>query len=490
MHLRPHPSALLQALAFISAAFLSIFFETAGAQTHTSLFGWNDRIQQTIFSQYHNYGGPFYDRGLYRFYTPVMSKEHDMDLVTYDFSFTDDYLWYHSTGNSVKMFAGSFDLGEFLHGATVRNRIPVAEGLVFPLLVNRRYDMRTDRTVVWLGLDYTFREWHALGFRQSLTEQKADLNGAVYYRFGTLQTGWVETEFAFIDWPNNAIYALGEQRGTDYLNRRKHEKHPYMISFKAASPVWNNFRGELMGGLLTLSRSRVGPLEFPALNTSNRQRSHYFGALGEWANKHLTAALTWQTVYASFRRTNWQEPDDPARLIRYGNFQWMNTLGGILIARYGQVQFYGQLHHSRIRDREREINPRPSQWYANIIYAPFDYREQRWTMRYRLSWLPVRTGFTASVEWTSMYHDMGSDYEFEFLGNAVRAFDYRQLYELASINERLTLILGWRLKNGNRIEMGASYDVDGDREQGYYDYMVDRPARRFDGGFGRMIIFW
>jgi hypothetical protein len=470
----------------------------ASAQTHTSLFGWNERMQQILLNQYHNYGGPFYDRGVFRIYTPPMTKEHDLDLVTYEFSVLDDHDWYYQERNSFRTFVGSFDLGEFLHGISLRNYIPVAPGVTLPVTVERRYDMRSDRTVVWLGLDYAFRDMHSLGFLQSLSEQKADLNAMFYYRFGSTATGWIQAEITFMDWPNNAIYGLGEQRGTDYLNSRKHEKHPYLFSFKAASPVWNQFRGELMGGLKTRSRSKVGPVGNDELNTLDFQRAHYFGALAEWANPHITLALTWQTQYANFRRSNYldishiSQPGQPGSddEIRYGNFQWQNTLGGAVVLQYGQFRLYNRVQHSWIRDRERDIHQRPSQWYSDILFTPFDYREWRWTLRSRLSWVPDNTGFTAALEWASMYHDMDSDYQFEFIGRPVRAFDYRQLYELASINERLTLSLGYRFSNKSRIEIGASYDVDGDREQGYYDYMTDRAPRRFDGGFGRLTVFW
>jgi hypothetical protein len=469
------------------------FSDTIG-QTRTSLFGWHERTMQISLNQYQNYGGPFYDRGLFRLYTPIMSKEHDLDLVTYDFSVFDDYSWHYQKQNSVKMYVGSFDLGEFLHGVTIRNYIPVAKRLILPLEIDRRYDMRTDRTVVWLGLDYQFNDLHAAGFRQSVSEQKADLNGMLYYRYGSHSAGWIQAEITFMDWANNAIYGLGEFRGTGYENSRKHEKHPRLLSFKAASPVWKGFRGELMGALITRSRSKVGPIDNEELNTIDRQRAHWIGVLAEWGNSHITTAITWQTQYAHFRRSNDRFTSllsGPDNEIRYGNFQWQNTLGGVLSVNYGSFHLYNQVQHSWIRDRERDINDRPSQWYSDIIYAPFDYREQRWTLRHRLSWIPDWSGLTASLEWSSMYHDMGSDYVFDFNGNPVRAFDYRQLYDLASVNERLTFIVGYRFKNNRaRIEIGASYDVDGDREQGYYDYMVPRATRRFDGGFGKLIIFW
>jgi hypothetical protein len=477
-----------------SVLFIILSFTQARSQAHVSLFGWNEKTQQIVLNQYQNFGGPFYDRGLFRIYTPAMSMEHDIDLVTYDFSVFDEYSWHHNEQNSFRTYVGSFDLGEFLHGMSLRNYIPLAPGLTFPLHIDRRFDMRTDRTVIWLGLDYAFTQFHSAGIRQSVSEQKADLNAMLYYRYGSAQAGWVQAEITFLDWANNAIYGLGEQRGTAYVNSRKHERFPVLFSFRAASPVWNQLRGELMGGLLTRSRSKVGPIDEDELNTLDRSRAHWFGALGEWAGPHITVALTWQTRYANFRRENYLDfsdlPGEDAEEIRYGNFQWENTLGGITSFRYGRLQLQNYLRHIWIRDRERDVNQRPSQWYSDILFTPFDYRERRWVMRHRLSWIPVRDGFSASLEWSSMYHDMDSDYTYEHNGRPVRAFDYRQLHTIASVNERLTLILGYHFKNRSRIEIGASYDVDGDREQGYYDYMVDRPPRRFDGGFGRVTIFW
>src|SRR5690625_7894081 len=51
-----------------------------------TLFGWEEETRLMIMNRYHNYGGIFYDRGLFRFTTPPFTKEHDINLISYNFT--------------------------------------------------------------------------------------------------------------------------------------------------------------------------------------------------------------------------------------------------------------------------------------------------------------------------------------------------------------------------------------------------------------------
>jgi hypothetical protein len=463
---------------------------TAFSQTRVSLAGWEYWSQQMILSQHHNYGGPMSTRGMFLFMTRPMSKEHDLDLVTYGFTPWDDYNWHYGKGSSMRAFAGSFDLGEFLHGVELRNYVPAAKGLVVPLQIDRRYDMRSNNMLIWLGLEYAIGEEgrHSIGFRQSLSEQKADLDAKFFYRFGDFQTGAVQLEFTFIDWANNFINNLGSFRGTDYHDSRKYLQNPYLISIKSVTPVWHNFRGELFAGLRTRSRANIGSVVNEDNNTLDVLMAHYGGVLVEWAIKPVSAGLSWMHLMSDFRRTNLTDSFDEE--IDMGTYQYQGNVSGYLVLNYGYFSLRNQVRYSVSNDREDNIHIIPSPKDPDVKHAPFDYHENRWTMRSRLTVASPTRGLTAALEFSAEYRDFHSAMEHYIEGVPVDAFDYRQVYRIVPANERLTLLLGFRFTGKSRLELGVSYDVDGDRISSTTGFPTANPRTKFDGGFGRLILFW
>jgi hypothetical protein len=470
--------------------FLASAAETAFSQKRMSLAGWEYSVQQMILGQHHNYGGPLNTRGMFLFSTRPMSKEHDLDLVTYGFTPWDDYDWYYGKGNSFRAYAGSFDLGEFLHGVELRNYISASDRITIPLQINRQYDMRSDRMLIWLGMEYAVNaeKSHVVGFRQSLSEQKADLDAKFFYRYGSLQTGGVQVEFTFIDWANNAINNLGSFRGTDYTDSRKYLQLPYLISLKSVTPVWHNLRGELMAGFRTRSRAKVGSVNDVDKNSLDVFSGNYAGVLAEWAIKPVSVGVSWMHLFSEFSRTNFT--DHYEEEIDMNTHQYQGILGGYLVLNYGNLSLANQVRYAVGNDRENNIHVVPSPKDPDMRHAPYDYHEKRWTMRSRLGYLPPDRGFTAAIEFSAEYRDFYSDMQHEIDGIKVEAFDYRQVYSITPSNERLTLLLGFRFSPVSRLELGVSYDVDGDKYSGSTGLRTATPRTKFDGGFGRLVICW
>lgn len=469
---------------------LSGLTDTINSQSRVSLRGWEYWSQQMILGQHHNYGGPLNTRGMFLFATRPMSKEHDLDLVTYGFSPWEDYEWYYGEGNSFRAYAGSFDLGEFLHGIELRNYIPASEKVIVPIQVERNYDMRSNRMLVWLGMEYAVigENLHTIGFRQSLNEQKADLDAQFFYRFGNLNTGGVQLEFTFMDWANNAINNLGSFRGTEYTDSRKYLQVPYLISLKSVTPVWHNLRFELMAGMRTRSRAKVGSVNNEDNNTLDVLSAHYAGVLAEWATRPVSVGVSWMHQLSDFRRTNYT--GNYAEQADMRTFQYMGTVGGYLMLNYRFLSLNTQVRYTTGIDREENIREIPSPIDPEMIHAPFDYHERRWTMRSRLGYLPPDRGFSAAIEFSAEYRDFHSDMLHYIGGIKVEAFDYRQVYRITPSNERLTLLLGFRFSPVSRLELGVSYDVDGDKYSGSTGLRTARPRTKFDGGFGRLVICW
>lgn len=464
---------------------------SASSQMRNTLFGWDEWVRLMILDQSHSHGGAFYDRGLYRYVTPEMPKEHDIDRHTYEFTSLDLHNWYYSGEDGFRAYTGSMNLGKFLTSFELRNRLEVADRLSMNIHVLRHSDMRSDRALLWLGFDYRLREGRTLGIRQTLTEQKSDLDFTLFYRHGTLERGFIQLEAGLLDFGNNAIYALSESRDRDFEESRKYHRWPLLFSFRASSPEWNGWRGEAMGGILTRSEAQVGLQSRVDDNTRDRQNSHYAGALLEWSTDWLTAAVTWQYTYAWFARENFT--DNFVEPIDYGNMQFQSRLGAFLGLQTGRVKFQNWISRERVRDRQRD-EYREEFWQrdqdSHQIY-PFDFRENRIMMKNRILYMPETRGFLGGVEWNADYRDfLGDTFVSEEFGT-IRGFAYQENYpwSLVETNERVTLLFGYRFSSRAYLFMGLSYDVDGDMYIGRLNRKSDSRSH-FDGGFGRLMMTW
>ncbi len=474
-------------LLFLTAAGAFLPAITASAQMRNTLFGWEEWTKLMILDQSHNFGGLFYDRGLFRYTTHDMTKEHDLDLVTYEYTSLDHYNWHYSDDDGFRAYTGSMDLGKFLTSFELRNRRELTDRLSMNIRILRRYDMRADRALLWLGFDYRLKDNQTIGIRQTLTEQKSDLDFTLFYRYGSLASGMIQLEASALDFGNNAIYALSESRDRDFEESRKYHRSPFLFSFKAASPEWNGFRGEAMGGILTRSNAQVGLQSRIDDNTRDRQHARYAGALVEWSGGMVTTSINWQYHYARFWRENFT--DNYEEPIDYGNMQFQNRIGGFLGLERGRIQFHNWIWFARVRDRQ--FDEHREEFWRDFQTYPFDFRENRTMMKNRILYMPESRGMIGGLEWSADYRDfLGEPLVADDVGT-IYAFDYRRTYpfQLDNRNERITLLFGYRFNDRTYLIMGASYDIDGDMYGGTFDNRIHKRSY-FDGGFGRLIMKW
>lgn len=481
------PLNILYVLIFISV-FFSVSVKEASAQMHQTLLGWEDEKKQFILNRYQSFGGIFYDRGLFRFTTPRFTDEHDLDLLTYNFTPDQHYRWYYNEENSFRTFMGSFNLGQFLHGAEVRNYIELNDNITVPLRFLKRYDMRADRSLVFLGLNYKLKNNHTIGVSHTLNETKPDLDATFYYLYGDLRSGGIQVEFTALDWGNNGAYELGDRRGTETPELRKYSVKPYLFSFKANSPSFNNFRAEAVGGVQTILRAtgEFMPEENPDITFEDSDMARYAGVLLEYALPNVTVATTFRHSYTTFSRISLDEMDNP---VDYGNRQIQNSFGGFLGLSY--KNFYTQNWIWRNYNLDVQRDEHETNVVDGFDVYPFDFREFRLQMRLRVGYNLNRRGFTTALQFSSDYRRPTENFNI-YDDVFSRGYPYRIFYQqtLRLKNERLTYQFGYRFSEKTYIELGLSIDLDGDIIGTYWDTPFTENRSRFDGGFGRFVINW
>ncbi|MEX1010469.1 MAG: hypothetical protein WDZ29_00255 [Balneolaceae bacterium] len=454
----------------------------------TTLFGWEERTQMMMLDSYHNYGGIFYDQGLLRYTNNDMTKEHDLDLLTYRFTELEDRNWYYNRENSFRTWMGSYDLGMFLHAATIRNVIPITDRLTMPLQITRRFDMRADRALLIPGLEYRLLDEHHIGLRHTITENKPDLDAIFWYRYREFQTGGVQLELIALDWMNNAAYDLGQRRGTRTPQLRRYEHRPWMASIKAASPVWNYLRAELVAGIQTPQISSAKSVEGSDEYFRDRMVARYAGLMAEYARPGFTFALTWQHRRGSFKRSNYD--DTYSEPLDIGSVENQHRLGAFLSLSRGR--FYTDHHLWYNYNRDAQFDGHEETVQQGVVIYPYDFRERRWMMRNRIGYNPSDKGFHAAIQWSADYRQPRGRFEFEDTGVVHTWFPYQRNYPFLiwMTQERLTLLLGYRFSGKAELTLGASLDVDGDQRGAYRDGKRKFSPSLFDGGFAKLVVYW
>lgn len=455
---------------------------------HETLLGWEEQTRMMIINRFHNYGGIFYDRGLFRFNTPSFTKEHDLDLITYGYTPAEHHSWYYNReGNSFRTFMGSFNLGKFLHGAEIRNTISLPGRLSVPLHYIRRYDMRADRQLLMLALNYEISPLQQVGLRHTLNEQKPDLDATLYYRYGTLWTGYIEVDVTALDWANNSAYDLGQKRGTDIAELRKYELQPWLFTFRANSPTLHGFRLEATGGIMTPSVAVAESMPGTSESFREREVARYGGVMIEYARPYVTAGLSFRHTWTRFSRANALEVFE--KPVDYGNRQIRNSLGAFLGLSWNR--FY--LHNRIWRDYnlDAQYDHHEQRMEHGVVTYPFDFREFRLQTQIRLGYNPDRRGFTTAIEWSS---DSRMPTENFIIDDELhsRGLPFRIFYPttFGRLNKRITMQFGYRFNEKTWFTVGASFDADGDRQGGYWDRIEREAYSGFDGGFARLVVFY
>lgn len=459
------------------------------AQMNQTLFGWEDEVKMMLFNRYQSDGGIFHDRGLFRFTTERFTDEHDLDLITFRFTETEHYDWYYAPSGGFRTYMGSYNLGLFLHGAEMRHQIQLTDRLTFPLRMVRQFDMRQDRALAILALEYELDGPHAVGALHTLNETKPDMDLLIYYRLGDFSDRALQLEFSPLDWANNAAYELGSRRGTETAELRRYEVKPYLFSFKSNVTFPDHFRLETMGGIQTPLRA-VGesmPKEHPDRSFTDSDFARYGALLLEYAEPRFSLGLSFRHTFTTFSRRDTDENHpDP---IDYGNRQIQNSFG--MFAGFTWRNFYSQNWVWRNYNLDVQRDEYETRQQHGIEVYPFDFREFRWQMRLRAGYNLNSPGFTSAIEFRSDYRHPTENYEiadgFESRGLPFRAF---YMGTVGLRNERLSLQAGYRFNKNTYFVVGASLDLDGDIMGSYWDRQERENRSWFDGGFGRFVIQW
>src|SRR5690606_37231377 len=351
-----------------------------------SLVGWHKNVRVATLDRWHAFGGLFFDRGIFRRFTPGMDHEYDMDVLTDGFTPAEDRQWY-TRDHAIRSYLGSIHRSRFATKTEARHRIELGSNGKLQVDALQQEDLTAQRFFVEIGYAHAFSDRHTGGFSQTIAAYKPDLDFTLFYNYRAPQIGRIDLQLVFLDVANNFIFDV---LGTDPVLEdtvRSYDKRPLLFDVYWRSTTTSRLRWEVVAGIQRPVSARVFTQRSSDLEFRWRERLHYGGFLLEYDHPIGTVGLyVTETSSAIARRATMTGTS-------YESAQSSRTATLYALAPIWRLQASLWLRAERYRDRQTGDN-----FDAASIHSEMDYLERRLTLQARLAYVPEQ-GFRVGLEY-------------------------------------------------------------------------------------------
>lgn len=427
-----------------------------------TLEGWQDSVLRSIGDRYRAFGGLYYDRGLFRPLTPDMDGEYILDETTAGFTLVEDSRFYASR-YGFRFYAASINKSRFITYAHFRTAVPVKGKHVLRIESVQQEDLRGRHTFLNLGYEYRVSVTHRIGGAVSVAAYKPDIDVSLHYQYDSNSMGLARVQFTILDVANNLIF---NTLGVDPVledTTRSYSSRPILLSVRLSSPIWHNFRAELIAGHQSRGSALVQSQATPDASFYWDDSASYHGLLLEYyASPAVTIGLSHRYTWNEIVRGS---PASSAYTSDYSSEQWSERTGLFLVGAYKEIQADFWYTFSRSSDVQTGTN-----YDQANIPEDLNYRRNESMSQIRVRRVPFESGVLAGID--LRLYNLSENEDAAIMDN------YRRFTHLEK-GERSTVTLGYQFRRGSYIEFGGSYDFDGDQKD-----------QRFDGAFLRMLVLW
>ncbi len=446
-------------------------------ETRVTLGGWVENHRLLVLDQRHNRGERFYDRGIFRHVMPRKDREYALDMMAQRFSW-DEFGYQSVAANSMHVRAGSVRRDLFAFVSRLQSTVEVASGHTISIDGIFQQDAEALRPFLELGYGWQFASHHTAGVRHTFSEYKPDLDVTAFYRFHRPVLGQVEVAVTlqnlYSDFIDQQLSILPQFR--DVI--RSYAQRPYLLSVSYTSPDRWPVRGEIVGAVQPISQANYTSQTRSGFQYQDEQRLHYVAALLEYHRAPFSGGLFYKGDASWLRRRGLGNQISS----RYTTEQRFWRAGLFLEHQWGAVE--GSLRGFTGSYRDEQYG---RDFSRSIIAQNLDYEEQQWGLRTRLRyrWEP---GPFAGLGYDALRRTYANEYALNKVRNPVAFTPWANQWKGAGSpgpsNHRLVVLGGHRFSHG-KIEVGFGIDLDGDDQ-----HPAKLSAKRFDNGFGRLILTW
>lgn len=460
---------------FVRAPLVEVDFDTAPRSTLTQAF---EEIRTHVLDRRHArgglYGTEFYDRGAFRHITPFTTHEHTVDMLTYRFPFDQDFGWWNTT-NGLRMRVGSIYKEGFAFVTEAKFHVPFLDSNALQTNLVLQQDGQAERAFLEIGYFLGLGENHNIGFRQTATEAKVDLDFSINYEYKHERIGAFQFEVTAQDYLNNMIKVFGVENnrgnGGDIESiERVYVRKPYLLSAFYASPMSRPLRLEWYGSLQPEREAHLKNKFREAPYFSEQERIVFSGGMIEYSFPALSIGGFFQSDFSRLERAGL----DAETKTDYVSRQQFLRYGVFLINRGKRISFNVWAFRDAYYDGQAGEN-----FELSLIKAPLDYDETSLGIRASTQIQPWQGRPFARISYIGLVKDLPAEAErYKLVRWTNRLLDQKG-------NGRITVQIGTPLGDRGFFSWGFGYDLDGDLDRSTLENLN---ARRFDKGFGQLVL--
>lgn len=445
-----------------------------GSEPRITLTGWADRHRLLVLDRRQNRGNRLYDRGRFRHVVPRKDREYALDMLAQRFTW-EEFGIPARADNSLLLRVGSVRRDLFAFVSHLRSTVPLDSAHSLDITATLQQDAVAVRGFLELGYEWQVSQHHAMGVRHTFSEYKPDLDATPYYRYTHPRVGEAEAALTVQNLYSDLIdqHLSIPPRHRDVI--RSYARQPVLVSVSYTSPAQWALQGEVVGAVQPTSRAIYASQSNPAYRYRDDERLHYLGA--------LLAYEFAPSVYGGLfykRDASWLRREGRGDEVEsdYTSRQQFWRAGGFLRKDWGRVRTTVRVFTGAYRDRQDGRNLAES-----ILPREIEYDEVQQGIRARAEYRLESGPFTA-LGYDGLRRDYRGPEEVEPSEAFAPWVNWGAPGDPGLNNHRLVGYVGYRFSRG-KLLFGFGADLDGD------DQHPNKPSpKRFDNGFGRLILTW
>ncbi len=317
--------------------------------------------------------------------------------------------------------------------------------------------LERQRTLLRLGFQHEVLGGRARAFLSGTAKAKKPETDIELGFTWLPKLGRITVALAALDLFSDVIYQGLEVAPNISDTALDYRSNPYTARVALELSLRSGLRLEGYGLVMTPTEVRVDSQSDPGTGFTQDERYAYAGGLIEWAASprlSIGGFGTWVRARLGRQRLPTGLPEDDFDLREK---TWQLGLYGI--HRFAD-RFTAELWATRVWRTEDRTRPDTS------VAPNIDYEDRSWSGRAGVVYT-ARSGFRA---------DLGVD----FVAPEVIGSDRVPGPAIRRNHSRLRFDLGWHIGRKALLLLGSNLDLDGDRQR----------SRSFDGGHGRIVLYW
>lgn len=239
--------------------------------------------EKSMWMQMINRGDALNDaKGFLRDYDSRMDEEYRMDLLSYDYLMSDDYL-FHEAESGIRSWLGSINTSRFFTNLDIKIPVPISEKYELSLEFNREESYQADHNILFARFKMNELMGSPFSAYVEFTAQtvKEDLDlifGGVFHK----DRVHIDFQIALLDFLNDVIHEGDGIKENQQTYARLYDSFPLALRLRGEVVLLDNLRMEFGGAVNLLEESNINFKDSTGSDFDRKQQFGYFVGLIEW----------------------------------------------------------------------------------------------------------------------------------------------------------------------------------------------------------------